>query len=130
MAFEKKEIDRREMLMILGKIYAITGGRYGRIGLCRFIQKEGGETIRRRYTFLARAMLRIGMVIPDEGKGKVVRYKWNLAKFGPPSLALAEKMIFETEDQARISARDSYWARVARTKREENSSGVEVIGER
>ena len=43
MAFEKKEIDRREMLMILGKIYAITGGRYGRIGLCRFIQKEGGE---------------------------------------------------------------------------------------
>lgn len=120
MAFAKKEIDRREMLMILGKIYAITVGRHGRIGLCRFIQKEGGETIRRRYTFLARAMLRIGMVIPDEGKGKAVRYKWNLAKFGPPSLALAERMIFETEDQARISARDRYWARVARTKREEN----------
>lgn len=130
MAFEKKEIDRREMLMILGKIYAITVGRHGRIGLCRFIQKEGGETIRRRYTFLARAMLRIRMVIPDEGKGKAVLYKWNLAKFGPPSLALAEKMIFETEDQARISARDRYWARVARTKREENSRGVEVIGER
>lgn len=130
MAFEKKGIDRREMLMILGKIYAITGGRYGRIGLCRFIQKEGGETIRRRYTFLTRAMLRIGMVIPDEGEGKAVRYKWNLAKFGPPSLALAEKMIFEVEDQARISARDRYWARVARTKREENSRGVEVIGER
>lgn len=82
------------------------------------------------YTFLSRAMLRIGMVIPDEGKGKAVLYKWNLAKFGPPSLALAEKMIFETEDQARISARDRYWARVARTKREENSRGVEVIGER
>lgn len=120
MAFEKKEIDRREMLMILGKIYALTGGRYGRIGLCWFIQKEGGETIRRRYTFLSRAMLRIGMVIPDEGKGVAVRYKWNLAKFGPPSLALAERMIFETEDQLRISARERYWARVERIKREEN----------
>ena len=65
-------------------------------------------------------MLRIGMVIPDEGKGVAVRYKWNFAKFGPPSLALAERMIFETEDQARISARDRYRARVERIKREEN----------
>ena len=130
MAFEKKEIDRREMLMILGKIYAITGGRYGRIGLCRFIQKEGGETIRRRYTFLSRAMLRIGMVIPDEGKGVAVRYKWNLAKFGPPSLALAERMIFETEDQLRISARERYRAHVERIKREENSRDVEAVEER
>lgn len=130
MAFEKKEIDRREMLMILGKIYAITAGRYGRIGLCRFIQKEGGETIRGRYTFLPRAMLRIGMVIPDEGKGVAVRYKWNLAKFGPPSLALAERMIFETEEQVRISAREKRYRARERTKREENSRGVEVIGER
>lgn len=130
MAFKKKEIDRREMLMILGKIYAITVGRHGRIGLCRFIQKEGGETIRRRYTFLARAMLRIGMVIPDEGKGKALRYKWNLAKFGPPSLALAERMIFETEDQLRISARKRYRAHVERTKREGNCRGVGVIEER
>lgn len=130
MAFKKKEIDRREMLMILGKIYAITVGRHGRNGLCRFIQKEGGETIRRRYTFLARAMLRIGMVIPDEGKGKALRYKWNLAKFGPPSLALAERMIFETEDQLRISARKRYRAHVERTKREGNCRGVGVIEER
>ena len=130
MAFKKKEIDRREMLMILGKIYAITVGRHGRIGLCRFIQKEGGETIRRRYTFLARAMLRIGMVIPDEGKGKALRYKWNLAKFGPPSLALAERMIFETEDQLRISARKRYRAHVEQTKREGNCRGVGVIEER
>lgn len=79
---------------------------------------------------MSEAMLRIGMVIPDEGKGVAVRYKWNLAKFGPPSLALAEKMIFETEDQLRISARKRYRAHVERTKREGNCRGVEVIGER
>lgn len=116
MAFEKKEIDRREMLMILGKIYAITGGRYGRIGLCRYIRKEGGPSITGKYTFMARAMLRIRLITHVDGKGVATLYRWNLKEYGPPSIPLADMLIAETAEEIRIAAKARYYAKKERMK--------------
>ena len=129
MAFERKEIDRKEVLTLLGRMYALTATGKGRIGLCRYIKREGGPTIVGKYTFMARAMLRIGLFQAD-GNGKATTYRWNLKKHGPPSIPMADMIIAETAEQIRISGRKRYRSRVARTKREENSRGVEVIGER
>lgn len=116
MAFEKKEIDRREMLMILGKMYAITATGKGRIGLCRYIKKEAGPTITGKYTFMARAMLRIGLITHVDGKGVATLYRWNLKRYGPPSIPMADMIIAETAEEIRIAAKERYYAKKEREK--------------
>jgi hypothetical protein len=116
MGFVKREIDRREMLAILGKMYAITATGKGRIGLVRYIRKEGGPTLVGKYTFVARAMLRIGLITHVDGKGVSTIYRWNLKKYGPPSIPMAEMMIAETAEQIRIDARKRHKAKREREK--------------
>ena len=115
MAYKRKEIDRREVLTLLGKMYALTATGKGRIGLTRYIQREGGPTIVGKYTFMARAMLRIKLFKP-EGKGRSTLYGWNLKDYGPPSIPMADMIIAETAEQIRIAARKRYYAKKERMK--------------
>ena len=110
----KKEIDRMEMMHILGLVYAKTAAGFGRVGLCRFVRKEGKATIVGKYTFVARAMIKSGLLIPDGQKGVACRYRWNMKDFGPVSLLIADMMIIETANQIRIAAREKYANRKAR----------------
>ncbi len=116
MAFERKEIDRKEVLTLLGRMYALTATGKGRIGLCRYIKKEGGPTIVGKYTFMARAMLRIRLMTHVDGKGVATLYRWNLKEYGPPSIPLADMLIAETAEQIRISAKERYYAKKEREK--------------
>jgi hypothetical protein len=116
MAYERKEIDRKEVLTLLGRMYALTATGKGRIGLVRYIKKEGGPTLAGKYTFMARAMLRIGLMIHEDGKGVATLYRWNLKKYGPPSIPLADMIIAETAEQIRIAAKKRYYARKERMK--------------
>ena len=116
MAYERKAIDRKEVLTLLGRMYAQTATGKGRIGLCRYIQREGGPTIVGKYTFMARAMLRIGLMTHVDGKGRATLYRWNLKKYGPPSIPMADMIIAETTEQIRISAKDRYYAKKEREK--------------
>jgi hypothetical protein len=108
MAYERKEIDRKEVLTLLGRMYALTATGKGRIGLVRYIKKEGGPTLAGKYTFMARAMLRIGLIQRVEGKGRSILYGWNMKTYGPPSIPMADMIIAETAEQVRISARARY----------------------
>lgn len=110
----KKEIDRMEMMHILGLVYAKTAAGFGRVGLCRFVRKEGKATIVGKYTFVARAMIKSGLLIPDGQKGVACRYRWNMKDFGPVSLLIADMLIAETANQIRIAAREKYANRKAR----------------
>jgi hypothetical protein len=114
MAYERKEIDRKEVLTLLGRMYALTATGKGRIGLVRYIKKEAGPTIVGKYTFMARAMLRIGLMTHVDGKGRATLYRWNLKQYGPPSIPLADMIIAETAEQIRISAKDRYYAKKER----------------
>lgn len=110
----KKDIDRMEMMHILGLVYAKTAAGFGRVGLCRFVRKEGKATIVGKYTFVARAMIKSGLLIPDGQKGVACRYRWNMKDFGPVSLLIADMMIAETANQIRIAAREKYANRKAK----------------
>lgn len=114
MAYERKEIDRKEVLTLLGKMYALTATGKGRIGLCRYIKKEAGPTITGKYTFMARAMLRIRLITHVDGKGVATLYRWNLKQYGPPSIPLADMIIAETAEQIRIAAKKRYYAKKER----------------
>lgn len=116
MAYERKDIDRKEVLTLLGKMYALTATGKGRIGLCRYIKKEAGPTIVGKYTFMARAMLRIGLFQWVDGKDRTTTYRWNLKKYGPPSIPMADMIIAETAEQIRISAKERYYAKKEREK--------------
>lgn len=116
MAYERKDIDRMEVLTLLGKMYALTATGKGRIGLCRYIKREGGPTIVGKYTFMARAMLRIRLITHVDGKGVATLYRWNLKEYGPPSIPMADMIIAETAEQIRISAKERYYAKKEREK--------------
>ena len=114
MAYERKDIDRKEVLTLLGRMYALTATGKGRIGLVRYIKKEGGPTLAGKYTFMARAMLRIGLIQRVEGKGRSMLYGWNMKKYGPPSIPMADMIIKETAEQIRIAAKKRYYAKKER----------------
>ena len=116
MPYERKDIDRKEVLTLLGKMYALTATGKGRIGLTRYIQREGGPSIVGKYTFMARAMLRIGLLQWVEGKGRAMLYRWNMKQYGPPSIPMADMIIAETAEQIRISASKRYYAKKERMK--------------
>ena len=113
----KKEIDRMEMLHILGLIYANTAVGYGRIGLCRFIRKEAKPTIRGKYTFVARAIVKVGLLTYKGSQGVDRVYHWNFKDYGPVSLEIADMIINETRNQVVLHARDKY-ARKSKKKGE------------
>ena len=104
----KKEIDRMEMMHILGLIYVKTSVDFGRIGLCRFIRKEAKSTIRGKYTFVARAIIKTELLTYKGSQGVDRLYKWNFKRYGPISLQIADMIIKETAVQVRDAARIRY----------------------
>lgn len=121
----KKPIDRMDMMHILGLVYAKTAAGFGRVGLCRFIRKEAKPAIQRKYTFVARAMIKSGLLIQQGCQGKCVKYRWNMKDFGPVSLLIADMMIAETENQIKIAAREKHANRKLRmNKTEEHDTSI------
>lgn len=104
----KKPIDRMDMMHILGLVYAKTAAGFGRVGLCRFIRKEAKPGIKTKYTFVARAMIKSGLLISEGNQSVAVKYRWNMKDFGPVSLLIADMMIAETENQIRVAAKEKY----------------------
>jgi hypothetical protein len=115
--WQKKDIPRMDMMHILGLVYVETCAGYGRIGLCRFVRKHGIPSVKTKYTFIARAMIKSRLLLPDDWKGIAVKYKWNMGKYGPVSIPIADMMMAETENQIRVAARSRYRNRVERMKK-------------
>jgi hypothetical protein len=94
MAWEKKKIDKMEMMHLLGIIYARTSAGFGKVGLLKLIKEEGKPTLRGKCDIIVKALVRSGLLI-YEGNAKYRRYKWNLKDYGPPSLVLVDLIIGE-----------------------------------
>lgn len=104
--WEKKPIDRMEMMHLLGLIYGKTGGRFEKVGLHRLIAECGKPTVKTKYHRIIKALTNTGMLLVQGEQGRNRAYKWNLQKFGPATLLLADKVIQEADNQARIIARE------------------------
>lgn len=114
MAWQKKPIDRMEMMHILGLIYAHTAPGFGKVALEQMIHKEGGKTIKGKASRIVRALTRSGLLMYCGGR-KARYYKWNMKDYGPVSLPIADAMIVETEYQMRMEAKARYRASRAKT---------------
>lgn len=110
MAWEKRPIDKMEMFDLLGKIYCKTAFGFAQLGLRYLIQRECGDTLQSKVNFIIKALVRSGLILVEGKVGKGKRYKWNLKQFGPVSIPLAEMIIAETAEQARIRQRTYYHA--------------------
>ena len=104
--WKKKPIDRMEMLHILGVIYGKTGGRFEKVGLRRLIAEYGKPTIRPKVNFIIKALTRSGILLVQGERGRGRAYKWNLQRYGPVTLAMADMVIAETARQIIIRARE------------------------
>jgi hypothetical protein len=101
--WQKKPIDRMEMLHLLGLIYGKTGGRFERVGLRALIQQQGKPTVRPKVNFIIKSLLRNDILL---AQGVSRAYKWNLDKYGPVTLAMAEMVIAETERLINLRGRE------------------------
>ena len=101
----KKPMDRMEMYSILAKIYVQTASGFGKMGLAMFIRQNGGPTVRPKYNVIAKAIIRCGLLTKQGKCGRGISYRWNLKKFGPVSIPMADELIAETENQIRINAK-------------------------
>ena len=113
----KKPIDKMEMLHILGLIYARTASGLAKGGLARMIQTESKPTVKAKYTFVLKALVRQSVLFKEGKVGRGRSYRWNLKEYGPPSIPLAQMVIAETEHQIRM---DAAWKREMKRLRVKN----------
>ena len=119
--WEKKPIDRMEMLHILGIIYGKTAAGFGKGGLARIIQTESKPTVKTKYTFVLKALVRQKLILKEGKVGRGRSYRWNLKEYGPPSIPVAQMMIAETEHQIRMDAARKRELKKARMRNEQQA---------
>ena len=106
--WQKKPIDKMEMLHILGLIYARTATGLAKGGLARMIQTEAKPTVKVKYTFVLKALVRQSILFKEGKVGRGRSYRWNLKEWGPASLLVADAMITQTEVEVRRKGRMCY----------------------
>ena len=106
--WKKKPIDRMEMLHILGLIYGKTGGRFEKVGLRRLIEEKGKPTVRPKVNFIIQVLVQNEILFVQGERGRNRAYKWNLNKYGPVTLAMADKVIVLVEERVRTVRRTAY----------------------
>lgn len=84
-----REIDGRELLAFLGKVYARSSASPEFFSLTAMLN-EAGETVKRKRTFISAAILEMGILEVVSSLGRRNQYRWNMEKWGAPSLAMAE----------------------------------------
>lgn len=97
MAWEKRTIDRMEMLRFLGVLYSKTAAGYGNIGLQTLMEQNAGDSVKSKRTSVTRAILESGLLL-KQGYGRNISYKWNLKVCGPPSLPTADMLIAKAKE--------------------------------
>ena len=108
MTWEKKPIDRMEMLSLLGIIYAKTALGFEKVGLRKLIEDYGKPTIRPKRNFIIKALTKTNILLQEGKQGRARAYKWNMKQFGAPSFVIAEILIDKVENLVREKRNDYY----------------------
>lgn len=108
MAWEKKPIDKMEMLSLLGLLYAHTAMGYGKVGLRSLMETYGKPTVRPKRNFIIKALMRTKVLLYEGKQGRARAYKWNMKQFGAPSFVIAEMLIDKVENLVREKRNDYY----------------------
>ena len=106
-------VDESQLLIALGKIYALVSAHDACIPLYKTLESVG-QSVKKRKTWIGKAIIELGILkvistaIPGKG-GRKYTYRWNLKEFGPPSLAMVQQIndkIAELSDKNTIDRKN------------------------
>ena len=115
--WEKKPIDRMEMLHILGLIYARTAAGFGKVALQQLMLDEAKPTVRAKAAVVCRSLTQSGLLTYCR-QGRRSLYKWNIKEWGPPSLLVADAIITQADVEAKRKARIQWMSKRMRDEQQ------------
>lgn len=94
-----RDINRQDLMQVVGKIYAATSASPGELSLYKMV--EGYPSLRGKKTLIGKAIVDLGILRRLSNRvfghrGICCLYKWNAG--GPPSLEMCDRIIFKTEE--------------------------------
>lgn len=117
-------VEAAELMPILGQIYGKTAAADCFLPLHEML-RSGGPTVRRKSQYVGKALVEMGIlkVISRSEKGyrgTRCTYRWDVKKYGPPSLDMVDKINSWLQDcNERLSARKYQKAAEVLTRRTE-----------
>ena len=110
-----KPIDRMELLIILGRIYAKTSVCYERVSLTKIIKTSKAPSVINKSGAIIGALVETGLILRKGGSSQDYAYMWN-RKFGPPSLPMVDWLIEQIYIVKKRKQNEQYARKVERKK--------------
>ena len=110
-----KPIDRMELLIILGRIYAKTSVCYEKVSLTRIIKTSNAPSVMNKGCAIIGALVETGLLSRQGNSSRDYAYMWN-RKFGPPSLPMTDWLIEQILLVKRRKQNEQYARKVERKK--------------
>lgn len=111
-----KPIDRMELLIILGRIYAKTSVCYERVSLTRMIKTSNAPSVMNKGCAIIGALVETGLLLRQGNSSRDYAYMWN-RKFGPPSLPMTDWLIEQILVVKRRKQNEQYARKAERMKK-------------
>ena len=110
-----RPIDRMELLLVLGRIYAKTSVCYEKVSLNGIIKTSNVQSVFIKRSAVVGALVESGLLLRQGNSSRDYSYMWN-HKFGPPSLPMCDWLIEEVIRVKRRKHNEQYARKVERKK--------------
>lgn len=110
-----RPIDRMELLLVLGRIYAKTAVCFEKISLTEIIKTSNAPSVDAKRGAILGALVETGLLFRKGANSRTFTYMWN-RKYGPPSLPLADWLIGQILIVKRRKHNEQYARKVERKK--------------
>ena len=87
-----QKIDLNEMLVVLNQLYVMCSASEAEFSLVDVVEMTAGPSIKGRRTFVSHAIRDLKVLKIIERNGRKYSYRWNMKKWGPPSLDVAQQV--------------------------------------
>ena len=108
-------IDRIELLVVLGRIYAKTSVCYEKVSLSGIIKTSNAPSVDKKRNAVLGALVETGLLFRKGGSSQNYTYMWN-HKFGPPSLPMCDWLIEQIYIVKKRRQNEQYARRTQRKK--------------
>lgn len=110
-----RPIDRMELLLVLGRIYAKTSVCYENVSLNDIIKTSNVQSVFIKRSAVVGALVESGLLLRQGNSSRDYSYMWN-HKFGPPSLPMVDWLIEQIYIVKKRKQNEQYARKVERKK--------------
>ena len=110
-----KEVDRMELLIVLGRIYAKCSVYWTPLNLREIVKTNNAPTVRTKVSSLVSVLVRRQYLLRRGTNGHSYEYIWN-RKIGPPTLPMCSELIEQIKEEGRRVWREKYAKKVQKEK--------------